>query len=90
MKALDHSYAPKAVHQQLLSVIPLILGGLLSGWMAMDIRDMKYNSAPMLAIIMEAMTLVNMEIIWEQDILGMIVQRNQQQPLQEVSTSSYS
>ena len=73
-------------------MLPLILGGLLSGWMAMEIpmiRHMKDNSAPMLAIIMEAMTLVNMEIIWEQDILGMIVQRNQQQPLQEVSTSSY-
>ena len=67
MKAMDQSYAQKAVQDGILVVIPLILGGLLSFLMAMEIpliRHMKDDSAPMLAIIMEVMTLVNMEIIW--------------------------
>ena len=90
-KALDHLYA-RMVCQPDLIALPLINGGLLSGRMVTEtpmIQIMKENSAPRQAIIMEAMTLVNMEIIWGLDILGIIVQRNQQQPLQEVSTSSY-
>ena len=66
-KALDHSYAPKAVHQQELTVTPLILGGLLSGWMAMEIPwgFIKDNTTPMLAIIMEAIKIVNLDqIVW--------------------------
>ena len=66
-KTLDHSYAQKAVHYQQKIVISLILGGVLSGRMVVEIlmiQQIKDNTAPMLAIIMEDITLVNMEIIW--------------------------
>ena len=54
-------------------MIPLILGGLLSGNMVAEIRliqQMKENTAPMLAIFMEGINLAPMEIIWGKDILG--------------------